>query len=319
MLNVADDGVRRAAPRSDYYPVLLIQPASGEVLLGCDFMSEPLRGAALAATLRSGRPAASAPVRLNQTGTLGVHLLQRVAGLDTEPTGVLNLELRANAYVGRAVAQSGFKHFLVAFADITERASPVTMTDTIGAHANGPRYRGELAFGGRRYELHLAPDDAYQSAQRSWQSWSVLTGDLLLVEVAQRLRELLRDVDIIARLGGDEFIVVMAGALTPELVSAVAIRIVQSLSAPYHFSSQTMYSGASGGIAVFPDDAANAATLLRHADTAIYVARSHGRGNFQFYSPATNVATHERLLMENRIWVALGQQQFELYLRRRCR
>jgi diguanylate cyclase (GGDEF)-like protein/PAS domain S-box-containing protein len=526
VLDITDDGVRRAAPRADYYPVLLIQPASGEVLLGRDFMSEPLRGAALAATLGSGRPAASAPVKLSQTGTRGVHLLQRVAGLDTEPTGVLNLALRADAYVGRALAQSGFDHFLVAFADITERASPVTMTDTIGARTDGPRYRSELAFGGRRYELRLAPDDAYQSSQPSWQSWSVLTGgllltalmgalmlvisgertqiqaqvddatarlrerearlqaildnaadaiitvdrdgavlsanpaagalfvyppeqlcglrvdhlldmpegdgaalpclaqsggvarelagttsagnrfplslsasqvtlrhedifvciihdlteqrrvqehiyqlahhdtltglenrfalnqhleqllaqarraghavallfldldhfkkindshghqtgDLLLVEVAQRLRELLRDVDIIARLGGDEFIVVMAGALTPELVSAVAIRIVQSLAAPYHFSSQTMYSGASVGIAMFPDDAANAATLLRHADTAMYVAKSHGRGNFQFYSPAMNVATHERLLMENRIWVALGQQQFELYL-----
>ncbi|MDB5756466.1 MAG: diguanylate cyclase, partial [Massilia sp.] len=140
------------------------------------------------------------------------------------------------------------------------------------------------------------------------------TGDLLLVEVAHRLRDLLRDVDIIARLGGDEFIVVMAGALTPDLVSAVAVRIVQSLAAPYQVDGLTMYSGSSVGIALFPDDAPNAGTLMRNADTAMYVAKSRGRGNFQFYSPAMNAATHERLMMENRIWVALGERQFELYL-----
>jgi PAS domain S-box-containing protein len=181
VLDIDDSGAtRRAARRADYYPVLLIEPASGAALLGRDFMSERLRGDALAATLRSGRPAASAPVRLSQTGTLGVHLLQRVTGLETPPTGVLNLALRADAYLGRAVAQSGFNHFRVAFADITDRAAPITMADAIGAAAAGPGYRTELAFGGRRYELRLAPDAAYLGAHPSWQSWTVLTGGLLL-------------------------------------------------------------------------------------------------------------------------------------------
>ena len=65
---------------------------------------------------------------------------------------------------------------------------------------------------------------------------------------------------------------------------------------------------------MFPDDATDAGVLMRHADTAMYVAKSEGRGNFQFYSPAMNAATHERLLMESRIWLALGEQQFDLYL-----
>jgi EAL domain-containing protein (putative c-di-GMP-specific phosphodiesterase class I) len=68
------------------------------------------------------------------------------------------------------------------------------------------------------------------------------------------------------------------------------------------------------GIALFPGDAANAGTLMRHADTAMYVAKSEGRCNFQFYSPAMNAATHERLMMENRIRLALGEGQFELHL-----
>ncbi|MDB5933146.1 MAG: hypothetical protein JWQ01_490 [Massilia sp.] len=530
LLDVTAEGVTRpAGRRPDYYPILLIAPAGAELLLGRDFMGERQRGAALAAAVRSGRPAASAPVKSTLTGTLGIHLLQRVNGTDPggEPAGLLDLSLRTDAYLARAVAQSGFPHFLVAFADVTDPARPVRIADAIGAAHGAAEYRAALAFGERRYELRLAPDAAYLSAHRSWQSWGVLTGgllltalmgalmlvisgertqiqaqvddatarlreredrlqaildnaadaiitvdragavlsanaaagalfvyapeqlcglgverllempegdgiaalprlaqtgtgpcelagttstgarfplsisasqvklrqedifvciihdlteqrraqehiyqlahhdtltglenrfalnqhleqllaqarragqpvallfldldhfkkindshghqtgDLLLVEVAQRLRELLRDVDIIARLGGDEFIVVMAGQLKPDLVSAVAVRIVQSLAAPYQLGGLTMYSGASVGIAMFPDDAANAAILMRHADTAMYVAKSQGRGNFQFYSPAMNAAIHERLLMENRIWLALGQQQFELYL-----
>ncbi|MCC6070765.1 EAL domain-containing protein [Massilia sp. GCM10020059] len=139
-------------------------------------------------------------------------------------------------------------------------------------------------------------------------------GDMLLVAVAQRLRELLRDVDVIARLGGDEFIVVMEGELTPELVGAVAVRIVQSLATPYDIGGKIVHSGASVGCAMFPGDADSAETLMRHADTAMYAAKSEGRGNFQFFSQAMNAATHERVMMENRLWLALGEKQFELYL-----
>src|SRR5262249_34695417 len=60
-------------------------------------------------------------------------------------------------------------------------------------------------------------------------------------------------------------------------------------------------------------------TLLRHADTAMYAAKTQGRGNFQFFSPAMNAATHERLLLENRLWQALERSEFELYLQPQIR
>jgi diguanylate cyclase (GGDEF)-like protein/PAS domain S-box-containing protein len=145
-------------------------------------------------------------------------------------------------------------------------------------------------------------------------SYGHQTGDLLLIAVACRMKELLRDADAIARLGGDEFIIVMAGPLTPELVSAVAVRLVQSLAAPYHLDGTVVHSGASVGVAMYPADGADAGTLLRHADTAMYAAKSAGRGNFQFFSPAMNAATHERLMLENRLWLALERKQFELHL-----
>jgi diguanylate cyclase (GGDEF)-like protein/PAS domain S-box-containing protein len=140
------------------------------------------------------------------------------------------------------------------------------------------------------------------------------TGDLLLVAVAQRLRELMREVDIIARLGGDEFIVVTSGPVTPDEASNIAVRIVDSLTAPYQLQGKAVHSGASVGVAMFPSDGEDGSTLLRHADTAMYAAKSQGRGNFQFFSAAMNTATHERLLLENRLWQALEQDEFELYL-----
>jgi len=139
-------------------------------------------------------------------------------------------------------------------------------------------------------------------------------GDLLLVAVAQRMKDLLREADAIARLGGDEFIIVMPGGITPELAGAVAVRLVQSLGAPYRLGGEIAHSGASVGIAMFPADGDDADTLLRHADIAMYAAKSAGRGNFQFFSPAMNAATHERLMLENRLWQALERNEFELYL-----
>ena len=140
------------------------------------------------------------------------------------------------------------------------------------------------------------------------------TGDLLLIAVAQRLHELLREVDTIARLGGDEFIIVTSGTVTPDEASNIAVRIVDALAAPYHLQGTTVHSGASVGVSMFPADGEDGATLLRHADTAMYAAKSQGRGNFQFFSAEMNSATHERLLLENRLWLALEQNEFELYL-----
>ena len=139
-------------------------------------------------------------------------------------------------------------------------------------------------------------------------------GDKLLVGAAERMKDLLREVDTLARLGGDEFIIVLAGPLTPDSVTGVAVRVVESLSQPYQLNGSTAHSGCSVGVALFPDDGEDASTLIRHADMAMYAAKREGRGNFQFFSPEMNAATHEHLLLENRMWGALQAEDFELYL-----
>lgn len=139
-------------------------------------------------------------------------------------------------------------------------------------------------------------------------------GDQLLVEVAHRLRDMVRDADTIARQGGDEFIVVLGGNASPDAVSQVAKRILQALAQPYHLGKLILHTAASIGVSMYPADSMDATTLLLHADTAMYAAKGQGRGNFQFFSEAMNTAIRERLLLESRLWLALEQQEFELYL-----
>jgi diguanylate cyclase (GGDEF)-like protein len=139
-------------------------------------------------------------------------------------------------------------------------------------------------------------------------------GDLLLKGASARMKDLLRDVDTLARLGGDEFIIVLHEPLSPDSVRAVAVRLVESLQQPYHLDGITAHSGASVGVALYPEDGADAEILMRHADMAMYAAKREGRGNFQFFSPAMNAATHEHLKLENRMWLALERGGFEVHL-----
>jgi diguanylate cyclase (GGDEF)-like protein/PAS domain S-box-containing protein len=139
-------------------------------------------------------------------------------------------------------------------------------------------------------------------------------GDQLLVAASARMKDLLRSVDALGRLGGDEFVIVLGGPLTPDSVTTVAVRLVESLPQPYHIGAATVHSGASVGVALYPDDGDDGGALLQQADTAMYAAKRQGRGNFQFFSPAMNAATHEHLLLENRMWSALEREGFDLHL-----
>ncbi|MGZ3254109.1 MAG: putative bifunctional diguanylate cyclase/phosphodiesterase, partial [Burkholderiaceae bacterium] len=139
-------------------------------------------------------------------------------------------------------------------------------------------------------------------------------GDQLLMEAADRLKKLLSEDDIIARPGGDEFVVVLARHDSIDVVSSLAERIISALAETYRFEEHILHSGASIGISLFPSDGADADTLLRNADAAMYVAKGRGRGNYQFFSSELNAAAHERLQIENQIWPGLERNEFELFL-----
>jgi diguanylate cyclase (GGDEF)-like protein/PAS domain S-box-containing protein len=115
-------------------------------------------------------------------------------------------------------------------------------------------------------------------------------GDALLVEVAKRLRAHLRASDLLARLGGDEFLVVLEEVTELAPVEIVAKKLLGEMRRPFDLPGAQVGVTASIGISVFPDDAADGATLMKHADSAMYAAKQAGKDCLAFYTsgPAAN-------------------------------
>jgi diguanylate cyclase (GGDEF)-like protein len=109
-------------------------------------------------------------------------------------------------------------------------------------------------------------------------------GDTFLRLVGQRLDTLLREEDSVARIGGDEFSVLLIQLKHPREAEVVANKIVESIALPFHFDELTIRSGASIGIALFPQDADSGDDLMRVADLAMYEAKKLGKGRYRFYS-----------------------------------
>lgn len=134
-------------------------------------------------------------------------------------------------------------------------------------------------------------------------------GDDLLKAAAQRLAGLVRDADLVARLGGDEFVALIDGCSDPATLSRVASRMIGVLGEPLRLLGRQVQVGASIGIAVHPADGGDASTLLRHADAAMYQAKSAGRNAFCFFTRelALRASTHFLLEGELRQAIACGE------------
>ena len=138
-------------------------------------------------------------------------------------------------------------------------------------------------------------------------------GDLLLMQVAQRLKSSVRGSDIVARLGGDEFVVVLPVQESADTVYHIADKILRNLGQAYRLETQQVHSSPSIGIAFFPDDGDTAEEIMKNADVAMYHAKSEGRNNYQFFEPSMNRANFERLELEHDMRIALTEEQFVLH------
>jgi diguanylate cyclase (GGDEF)-like protein/PAS domain S-box-containing protein len=107
-------------------------------------------------------------------------------------------------------------------------------------------------------------------------------GDLLLQQVAARLKGCVRESDTVARLAGDEFTVILGGISAKENASGTAQKIIDTFSTPFDLEGQEIYSSTSIGIALFPENATDDETLLKRADAAMYVAKQEGKNKFVF-------------------------------------
>ncbi|MGO4476405.1 EAL domain-containing protein [Massilia sp. 2TAF26] len=142
-------------------------------------------------------------------------------------------------------------------------------------------------------------------------------GDVLLCEVAARLRRILRPADMVARLGGDEFVVVAActgGAADAGRAAArIAAKLLEALTLPVAVGSQDVVVGASIGISMYPRDAATRELLFQTADTAMYRAKAEGRNRYRFFEPEMTVAARARMALELSLRPALAREEFELH------
>jgi diguanylate cyclase (GGDEF)-like protein len=138
------------------------------------------------------------------------------------------------------------------------------------------------------------------------------TGDEVLRQVGARLTGLHRETDLVARLGGDEFAILVSPLDSPAMAAALADRIVKSIAEPFTVGDHQVVIGASVGIAVSPVDGQDAETLMRHADLALYRAKSDGRGTFHFFEAGMDASLQARRTIEIGLRMALARREFRL-------
>lgn len=138
-------------------------------------------------------------------------------------------------------------------------------------------------------------------------------GDELLKEIASRLRHCVRTSDTVARLGGDEFVLLLGDHFRASTVISQLRRVLAEIGRPVMLSGREFHVGASLGVAMSPGDGEDPASLLKHADTAMYAAKNRGRNNFQFFTSELNRVADERLNLEAALRQAIERDEFEVH------
>jgi len=138
-------------------------------------------------------------------------------------------------------------------------------------------------------------------------------GDKLLREVAERLGIDMRESDTLARLGGDEFVVILTSVTCQESAAIAAQRILSLFSRPFEIDGRMIYSSASIGIALYPDDGTDVESLFKSADTAMYHAKSEGKANYRFFSTEMNRRIMRRVALENKLRHGIEREEFFLH------
>jgi diguanylate cyclase (GGDEF)-like protein len=139
-------------------------------------------------------------------------------------------------------------------------------------------------------------------------------GDRVLCEVSARFNKRVRESDTVARLGGDEFLILMEGIGDLAAVSHVAENILQDLRENPISLDQEFFVGTSIGISLFPQDGDDAATLIKHADVAMYRAKERGRNTYEFFTEELTYSSLERFQMETGLRRAIERDELRTYL-----
>lgn len=207
--------------------------------------------------------------------------------------------------------------------DITERKeaqdriTELANFDTVTGLANRNLLRDELRLAlasAERYKRKLAllflDLDRFKTIN---DSLGHAAGDMVLAQLALRLRNIVGKQDILSRLGGDEFVLVLADLPNALVAGDVAEQILASFAESFVLEAGNFATSTSIGISVYPDDGQDADELIKNADVAMYQAKSNGRNNYQFFTADMNTRASERLSLETSMRDALNRGEFEVF------
>jgi len=138
-------------------------------------------------------------------------------------------------------------------------------------------------------------------------------GDELILAVAQALQASVREVDTVSRLGGDEFAILLPNVGSPEMASRLVAKIFKAASKTYQIAGRELRITLSMGVSLYPKDGENPATLLKHADSAMYLAKKEGRNSFQFFDEILENQTERYMLIQHGLHNALKRGEFAVH------
>jgi len=136
-------------------------------------------------------------------------------------------------------------------------------------------------------------------------------GDYILKECAKRLRSILKKSDTVSRFGGDEFTIILEKIQNENEIVDVVQRLLYKLQEPYFYEHRKLYSGASIGISIYPENGSTDHELLKNADAAMYKAKE-SRNTYSFYTQTMTEKAHERVMLETKLREALKRDAFTL-------
>lgn len=137
-------------------------------------------------------------------------------------------------------------------------------------------------------------------------------GDQLLIQVAHRLKLVIRETDVPARLGGDEFTIILSSIKSTKNTELVALKVIKALNAPFNIDGNVLNISASVGISLYPDDSREPDELLNYADQAMYFAKQQGKNCFSFFTKKMQQAAERRLWLKNQLIRAIAEKEFSV-------
>lgn len=139
------------------------------------------------------------------------------------------------------------------------------------------------------------------------------TGDLLLVEIANRIQSLIKNKDILARYGGDEFVITITNIVHAREAAKFAEQVIRAIEEPVIINDQEIFVSTSMGISIYPTDGTNTEELINKADKAMYYSKQNGRNCYSFYFDELNTDSKRVLLLDTEIRKAIENEEFELH------